>query len=158
MRTARTMPQQRPATSRQDYGTPWDFIRAAEARFGKLDVDLAARRDNAKARRFISPRRNALHVEWSVEYCGALAWLNPEFADIEPWAAKCARERKLRILLLTPASVGSNWFVEHVHRRALVLALNPRLVFVGERDPYPKDCILSCFGFGRAGFDVWRWK
>jgi hypothetical protein len=32
----RKMPEQKPGRSKQDYGTPWDFIKAVEARFGKL--------------------------------------------------------------------------------------------------------------------------
>lgn len=57
-----------------------------------------------------------------------------------------------------PASIGSNWFAEHVHRRALVLGLNgPRLKFEGSPDPYPKDLMLVCYGES-PGFDVWRWR
>jgi hypothetical protein len=39
----------------------------------------------------------------------------------------------------------------------MVLPLNPRLTFVGEKDPYPKDLMLSCFGFGVTGCKQWRW-
>lgn len=157
-----SQPAQKPGSSRQDYGTPWELIRAVEARFGRLDVDLAARADNAKAPRFIPPEQDSLVVPWAAYLGPALAWLNPEFADIDPWAAKCSEETgpssRLRVIMLTPASVGSNWFAEHVHRKALVLALSPRLKFVGAKDVYPKDCMLSLFGFGAPGFDVWRWR
>jgi len=61
------------------------------------------------------------------------------------------------VLMLTPASIGSEWFQRYVHRKAMVLGLSPRLHFVGAADPYPKDCMLSCFGFGVTGFDIWRW-
>lgn len=158
----RKMPVQKPGESRQDYATPWEFIRAVEARYGRLDVDLAARIDNARAPRFVTPKEDSLAVPWAERFAGMFGWLNPEFADIDPWASKCRVETStpggLQVALLTPASVGSNWFAEHVHGHALVLALSPRITFEGERDPYPKDCILSLFGFGQAGFDVWRWK
>ena len=152
------MPAQRPGRSKQDYGTPWDFIRAVQRRFGNIDVDLAARRDNAKAPRWIGPARNSLRVCWSRIYLRSLGWLNPPFDNIEPWAAKCAVETGLRIIMLTPASVGTNWFADHVHGRAWVLALSPRLTFEGHEDPFPKDCMLSLFGFGKPRFDLWRWK
>lgn len=152
------MPRQVPGRSRQDYETPAEFIRAVELRFGRLHVDLAARADNAKCPIFVTPDEDSLSIDWSVRFRNRRAWINPEFADIGPWAAKCAAARGLHIFMLTPASVGANWFAEHVHGRALVLALSPRLTFVGASDPYPKDCMLSIFGFGVAGFDVWRWR
>jgi phage N-6-adenine-methyltransferase len=161
-------PKQKPGKSKQDYGTPWEFIRAVERRFGDLHVDLAAREDNAKAPLFITPEENSLKVPWDARYSsvlgsGVLGWLNPPFADIDPWAEKCLletsnSETNFRVIMLTPASVGSCWFAEHVHRKAQVLALSPRLTFEGTKDPYPKDCMLSLFGFGASDFDVWRWK
>lgn len=143
--------------SRQDYATPPDFMAAVTKRFGEIDVDLAASRENAKAFRFITEDMDSLQEPWHNH--GGLLWLNPPFDDIAPWAAKCASEAELgaRILFLTPASVGANWFAQHVHGRAHVIALNGRMSFDGKA-PYPKDCILSVFGFGVNGFSVWRWK
>jgi phage N-6-adenine-methyltransferase len=162
------MPAQKPGRSKQDYGTPRDFLAAVrdflaavERRFGRIAIDLAAREDNAKAPHFISPENDSLSGTWSIIAPRALAWLNPPFERIGPWAAKCAAETDgtgLRVLFLTPASVGAAWFHEHVHGKALVLALRPRLTFEGCDAVYPKDCILSCFGFGVSGFNVWKWK
>jgi phage N-6-adenine-methyltransferase len=158
--TARTMPAQRPGTSRQDYETPPDFLAAVARRFGNMHVDLAARADNAKASRFVTPEEDSLTVPWARRFPGWRGWLNPPFADIDPWAEKCALETvgdAMRVHFLTPASVGAVWFSTHVFHRALVLFLQPRITFVGAEDPYPKDCMLSVFGMG-AGVDVWRWK
>lgn len=157
----RSGPSMNKGKSKQDYGTPTEFLEAVQDRFGKLHFDLAATAANAVTRSFFDPDRDSLKSDWSL--CAGTLWLNPPFADIAPWARKCAataREGDFgpRILMLTPASVGSNWFAEHVHRKAMVLALSPRLTFVGTTDPYPKDLMLSCFGFGVQGFDVWRWK
>ena len=156
-----TEPQQKPGTSKQDYETPWELIHAVESRFGKFSIDLAARRDNAKAPACITPETDSLKISWYAK-SPTLCWLNPPFADIAPWAAKCKFEvafsEHLRIIMLTPASVGSNWFAEHVHKKAWVLALSPRLTFVGAEQPYPKDCMLSLYGFGKTDFDVWRWN
>lgn len=157
MSRRRRMPAQRPGRSRQDYATPWELIRAVEARFGRLDVDLAARADNAKAPLFIPPAQDSLSVCWSKVFAGRFGWLNPEFGKIAPWAAKCAAESGLRIAMLTPASVGAVWYQRHVHGRALVLALSPRIRFEGAPGPFPKDCTLSLFHFGRSGFEPWRW-
>jgi hypothetical protein len=100
---------------------------------------------------------NSLEQDW-MELSGLL-WLNPPFDDIEPWAKKSYESAfgDREILLLTPASVGSSWFGEYVHRKAHVLFLSPRLSFDG-KSPYPKDCILSYFGKGDPGYEFWRWK
>ena len=153
------MPIQKPGKSKQDYGTPLDLIAAVTKRFGPLLVDLAAREDNKKAPEWIGPDWDSLTQDWT-QLSGNL-WLNPPFANIAPWAEKCKISAPpgsdRRIFFLTPASVGSNWFLEHVHGHALVLALNPRLTFEGETACYPKDCCCSVFG-DLPGFDVWRWR
>lgn len=147
--------------SKQDYGTPPEFITAVERRFGAIVCDLAASHANTKAARFYDEATNSLAQPWAKNDPIGTLWLNPPFSDIATWAEKCAAEcsgRNGLILFLTPASVGANWFENHVHRKALVLALSPRLTFEGTSDPYPKDLMLSVFGCGLCGFDTWRWK
>lgn len=158
------MPAQKPGTSRQDYATPAAFIEAVERRFGQLDWDLAAHAENSKCGpRFFGQgsthNEDSLAVPWSSVLSTGKLWLNPPFARIEPWAKKCAEESTKRlglILMLTPASVGANWFQEHVLGKAFVLALSPRLSFDGVA-PFPKDCSLAVYGYGLHGFDTWRW-
>jgi phage N-6-adenine-methyltransferase len=158
MNALRTGPTINRKGSKQNYGTPPDFIRAVEGRFGKIVFDLAAERSNAKAKLFYTEADDSLKQPW--HKLGGLLWLNPPFSNIEPWAKACYHEsvRGAEIAFLTPASIGSNWFRNFVHEHAYVLALNGRLKFEGCADPYPKDCILSIFGRGIHGFDVWKWK
>jgi phage N-6-adenine-methyltransferase len=153
-----TGPSMRRGKSKQNYQTPPDFISAVEKRFGMITFDLAADADNCVTGEHFDVEQDSLAQDWTKH--DGLLWLNPPFADLAPWAARCAAFAgpSTRILLLTPASIGSNWFADHVHGKALVLALSPRLQFVGAADPYPRDLILSCYGFGVAGFDVWRWR
>jgi len=160
----RTGPSIKRGSSKQDYSTPRAFIDAVAERFGSVAFDLAATRANSVAGVHCyfgqdhedAEMRDALAQDWN-ELDGVL-WLNPPFADIEPWAAKCAsvRHRPDWTLLLTPASIGARWFERHVKDQALVLVLSSRLTF--DKDPYPKDLMLSCFGFGARGFDTWDWK
>lgn len=142
--------------SKQDWATPTAFIEAVEKRFGKIAVDLAASAENAKNFRYFDEDTNSLVQSWH-QLEGNL-WLNPPFSNIAPWAKKCAEEASLgaTILFLTPASIGSNWFRDFVHRKALVLALNGRLTFIGATAPYPKDCVLAAYGYS-PGFEVWNW-
>lgn len=152
----KTGPTVKRGQSKQDYETPEDFMDAVIHRFGSISFDLAASVDNTKAYHYFTEEQDSLKQSW--HELGGLLWLNCPFNNITPWARKCAEEaaRGAKILFLTPASVGANWFADYVHRKALVLALNPRLCFDG-KNPYPKDCVLSVYNL-EHGFDVWRWK
>jgi len=74
-----------------------------------------------------------------------LLWLNCEFRDIEPWAARCRTESEkgANVLLLTPAAVGSNWFRDQMSS-ADVYLLNGRPSFIPGQT-YNKDCMISHF-------------
>jgi hypothetical protein len=158
----RTGPSVNKGRSRQDYGTPVDFIRAVETKWGPMVHDLACTRENAKAPSgYYFPEVDALTRNWSADFPSGNLWLNPPFANIGEWAAKCEREGVERhglIFLLTPASIGTDWFARHVWGHARVLGVSPRLTFEGTEDPYPKDLMLSIFGKATDGFGVWRWK
>lgn len=126
-------------------------------RFGRMMFDLAADKDNSKCGScFFSIEDDSLSQKW--RGYGNL-WLNPPYADIGPWAEKCAvaSAAGAKIFMLVPASVGSNWYMDFVEPYAYVLALNPRLSFDG-KNAYPKDVILACYLHGLTGFKTWRWK
>lgn len=144
--------------SRQDWATPTDFITAVEKRFGKIEFDLAASAENTKHECFFDESQDSLKQSWH-KLSGNL-WLNPQFNNIAPWAKKCAEEAALgaKILFLTPASIGSNWFRDFVYHKAHVFALNGRLTFIGAITPFPKDCILSAYGYYPPGFEIWNWR
>jgi len=146
----------------QEVGTPREFLDAVERRFGKLEFDLAANADNSICGPdFYGPGSfnsvDALTTWWGNKPLNM--WLNPPYSNIEPWAAKCARDRhpEGRIAFLIPAAVGTNYFARYIHDKALVLFLSPRLTFVGHKDPYPKDLMLAMYGETR-GYECWRWR
>lgn len=158
----RVMPAQKPGQSKQDYGTPREFIIAVEKRFGKIDFDLAAHVHNRVVVDYYGPESqwasDSLTQDWT-KLRGHL-WLNPEFGNITPWAEKCAASapcgQTIRsISFLVPASIGANWFARHVDGKARVFFLNGRLSFDG-KNPYPKDTILARYGMS-PGYEVWRW-
>ena len=159
----RTMPVQKPGRSKQDYGTPRELIQAVELRFGQLDWDLAASKENAKAPYFLTEKSNYLtHPFRTWIEDGTLCWCNPPFANIGVWAEKWASDATAgaRIIALVPASIGAEWFAEHVFDHATIIGLRPRITFEGCKDPYPKDCMLLCYGMEVPGgyFQTWRWK
>lgn len=156
-----TEPAQKPHRSKQNYATPREFLSAVEARFGRIVFDLAAEPETSAAGlAFFSKEDDALTQDWggSTPEPGWL-WLNPPFGDIASFAAKCAEEsaKGAKILMLVPASIGSNWFRDHVLGKAMVLGLNPRMSFDGIA-MYPKDLMLCVYAHGVNGFDQWRWK
>lgn len=167
----RQMPMQKPGRSKQDYGTPREFLRAVEDMLGEpIIFDLAASDHNRKAPSWYTQKDDALSQPWHKIHkdfgkaCAGLPaasgwlWLNPPFGNIGKWASKCREEKDLgaKILFLVPASVGSNWFRDHVHGHATVLALNPRLIFEGETNGFPKDLMLCLYGLPPV-FEVWPW-
>jgi DNA (cytosine-5)-methyltransferase 1 len=155
------MPKQKPSESRQDYETPDEFMSAVAMRFGPIGFDLAAQEHNAKRRHFFSPEQDSLAQDWVKALGYEWGWLNPPFKNMRPWVSKCREEsaRGARVLSLAPAAVGSEWFGDLVISTGWVqvLFLAPRLKFVGESDPYPKDLMLMVWDrrYARA-FDRWR--
>lgn len=146
--------------SKQDFETPDPFLRAVESRFGPISWDLAADSENYKGPDgcYYDLQDDSLKQIWSG--IGGLLFLNPPFSVLEPWVEKCKLESMngADILALLPASVGSNWFAEHVDKRAFVYFLRPRLVFVGHSDPYPRDLMLCRFNLLKSGYECWRWN
>lgn len=157
-----TEPRQKPGRSKQDYGTPPELLEAVKCRLciGGFHRDLAASQDNAVAPLYYDKAENALIQPWDSE--DGWNWLNPEYADIEPWVRRAyeqVEEEDGRTAVLIPASVGSYWWRDWVHEKCHVLFLSPRLTFVGCEDPYPKDCALLLYGPDIVpGYDVWTWK
>jgi phage N-6-adenine-methyltransferase len=144
--------------SKQDYATPPEFIAAVKRRFGIAEFahDLAASAENAKATAYFDFATDSLSQNWR-RLVGHL-WLNPPFAAIASWAAKCAESSGpgRTIYLLVPAAVGSNWHAQYVDGKAMVYLLNGRICFDGN-GPYPKDCMLCVYGLA-PGYEVWTWK
>ena len=156
-------PPQKPGKSKQDYGTPREFIQAIERQF-HVDMwqrDLAAHQGNAICERWYGPgglTEDSFKADWTIQ--GDL-WLNSPFSNIEPWAFRCrdaVPRRQGRIFQLTPASIGTDWYRETVHGKGHIIGLSPRITFVGETTPYPKDLMLIVWSAIKGGFSTWRWK
>jgi len=155
-------PLQKPGRSKQDYGTPPAFLEAVKAKLGiwDFDCDLAASDENTVTHvGYFTEEGDALQED-SWKFRDGWNWLNPPYRNIGAWVSKAHYEwfvRDARTAVLIPAAVGSNWWRDHVHNKAGVFFLNPRITFVGCKDPYPKDCALLLYG-DNPGYDVWTWK
>lgn len=160
----RTMPRQKPGQSKQTYATPREFLQAVRVLLGIKDFtfDLAASPSNAVVPAYWTAKDDSLSKSpeaWKIKAANGWAWLNPPFADIDPWAEACDRAGDLgtKIAFLVPASVGANWFRDHIYGRADTLFLNGRMSFDGD-NLYPKDCMLALYGTHRRGCAIWDWR
>jgi phage N-6-adenine-methyltransferase len=164
------MPPQKPGKSKQDYGTPPEFVTAVRhlLRDAPTDppitwaCDLAASAANTVCPTFYDEAYNSLQRPDDWRFNG-WCWLNPPFANLRPWVEKARREAVLgaRLAMLVPASVGANWWHDAVHHHCHVLCLRPRLQFVGTPAPYPKDLALLLYNVQWASpykYWTWNWK
>ena len=151
-------PKQKPGRSRQDYGSPGEFLFGIEQRFGVIDFDLAARADNAVAVSYYGPDTDSLKQDWSLPSV-RVAYVNPPFEAIRPWAAKCESVRHLSrwTIMLVPASMGSLWWRDHVLGKCQADGV-PRMQFKSADGLYPKDLAVLCYGFSVAGAGYWDWR
>lgn len=157
-----TMPAQKPGKSVQEVQTPPEFMNAVRNLIGisEFFTDLAASPENAQASAYYTKEMDALTKEWHVLKSGWL-WLNPPYADIEPWVQKAFIEcvKGAKIAVLVPASVGSNWWADWVDGVCSVYFVKGRVTFVGHKSPYPKDLALLLYRRPDiTGYQMWDWK
>lgn len=158
-----TQPTQRPHESDQVVLTPPDFLTAVQARFGPIDVDVAASSSNV-CRTWFGPgspiAQDGLAVAWPRD---AVVWCNPPFRDCAAWTRKASAEvsRGVFSLVLTPLALETRWF-EAIEQDCCALVLRPRLRFVGHDHDYPKGLMLLVYGlWGElepGTIRPWRWK
>ena len=157
--------------SRQDWGTPPEFLNAFRAEFGPIGFDLAAHAGNAVHERYFTDvsdePQDSLAQDWTALDVAPSEWLwlNPPYSNIAPWAEKCWQYANSGLVLpklamLIPASVGSNYWARFIHGTSGICLLNGRIKFVGAKDPYPKDLALCIYGPTgvRSGYRIWRWR
>ncbi len=152
----------------QDRGTPQELVDQIAKQFGvEFSLDLAATDFNRKAMYFIGEKENSLVCDWksmteaaSDNLKHGCAWLNPPFKAVGPWMEKCCYEsaRGAKIISLTLSSLGSNWYRDHVEGQALSLILRERVTFEGCKDPFPKELMITLWGFGLSGLGFWSRK
>jgi phage N-6-adenine-methyltransferase len=161
----KVMPIQKPGRSVQEVATPPELLNAVKDRLciGDFSIDLAASEENKVCPTYFSAGLNDALAEgciWSEE-SGGWAWCNPPYANIGPWVEKACNEavRGAQIVMLVPASVGSNWWRDWVEPFAYQVFLNGRVTFVGHTAPYPKDLALLLYApWFFHGYEIWNWN
>ena len=163
--------------AQQSYRTPRAFLDAVEREYGRITWDAACTAQDCVNPRFGSfgylyPGVDALTRDWS-ELRNCLVWCNPPFGKSGEFCRKAAEAQRpdapVRILMLVQAAVDSDWFRQYVHGKAFVRPLSPRIAFThpdgspvldgrGKPAAINRPLMLAEYGFGRVGFEPWRWK
>jgi phage N-6-adenine-methyltransferase len=124
---------------------PW-LLDSVALTWGPIGLDVAASDDNAVCLCYFTEAGDGLSLPWLVGK-DCIVWCNPPYNNIGAWIAHAAEQREeTESVLLVLASVGSNWWSAHVHGKAEVIFLRPRITFVGETNPFPRDLALVHFG------------
>lgn len=151
----------------QDRATPQSLVNQIAQQFGVNFVfDLAASENNRKCINYINEFENSLSLPWAEKINAgrhedpACGFLNPPFKSVGPWMEKCKIEsaKGCKIISLTLSSLGSNWYRDHIEGNALSLILRDRVTFDGCKDPFPKELMITLWGFGFSGLGFWSWK
>lgn len=167
--------------AQQGYRTPRAFLDAIEREYGRITWDAACTTEDCVAGESehghmrgheYNLGEDALLTDWTL-MAGELVWCNPPFGKSGAFCRKAAEAQRpdapLRCLMLVQAAVDSDWFRQHVHGKAFVRPLSPRIAFThpdgspvldgkGKPAAINRPLMLAEYGFGRVGFEPWRWK
>lgn len=157
----------------QDYRTPPALLDAVQERFGTIDFDAACTAENATAQfGYCYPDVDALAQDWT-ELVGLTVFCNPPWRRAGAFARKCAElaDAGGRVLFNAQFAPDTRWYAEHVHGRARVLALVPRVPYLNpDGTPAFVDSTGKALGVNRPvmlavygreiipGMAPWVWK
>lgn len=131
-------------SSRTDeWETPLDLFDALDREFG-FTLDVCALPDNAKCRKYFTPKDNGLIQDWNRR--GEVCWMNPPYGDeIKAWVRKAAETAAEggTVVSLLPARVDTAWWWDYC-RFGEVRFLRGRLRFGGGDNgaPFPSAVVI----------------
>lgn len=130
-----------------DWETPQPFFDWCNRRWGPLEVDVCASKDNTKCTIYFDKAVDGLSVSWGYKIC----WMNPPYGDAIPdWVEKAHRESVLgaMVVALLPARTSPPWWHNHVMYADEIVLIGGRIKFVGAANcaPFP-----SCVAIWRPG-------
>ena len=133
--------------SRSDmWVTPQDLFEELNAEF-HFDLDVSALPENAKCKRFFTPKDDGLKQEWT-----GTCWMNPPYGrTVGKWIEKArfsAEENGTTVVCLLPARTDTTWWHEQIApylgERVEARFLKGRLKF-GDQDnsaPFPSVIVI----------------
>lgn len=136
------------SSATDQWSTPPDFFKKAEAEFGPFDLDPAADATNAKAPQFYTKEQNGLGQDWF-----GRVWCNPPYGrGIGEWVKKgsCAINGVCPtadvVVMLLPARTDTSWWHVWVIPFATEIRfIRGRLKFGGAKNSAPFPSALVVF-------------
>ena len=128
--------------------TPQAFFETLDSEFHFI-LDAAATAENAKCKRFFTPKMDALSQSWDV---GGAVFCNPPYGRaLGKWVAKAYHEHIRNggtIVLLIPARTDTSYFHDYILGKAEIRFLRGRLKFEDENRntvgsaPFPSMLVI----------------
>lgn len=101
------------SSGNDSWGTPQIYFDVVNTVY-HFTVDICANDQNFKMRPYMTEADDSLSMEWH-----GRIWCNPPYSDIRPWVEKALMEVQCGhaeiVVMLLPASVGSNWFHDLIY-------------------------------------------
>jgi DNA N-6-adenine-methyltransferase Dam len=160
-------PNSDPEIGQQNYRTPVTFLAACLRRFEleRIDWDCACTEQDSvgESGGYFFPQVDALAQDWrELADPTITAFFNPPFAQSGAFCGKAAASGA-RVLALIPVAIGTQWWRQHVHRKAVVVGVG-RLVFNnpdgtpvlgknGKPQGINRDCALLAYNILPTGTD-----
>jgi site-specific DNA-methyltransferase (adenine-specific) len=128
-----------------------DEFCTADWLFGRLDntyhftLDAAAKPENTKCKRYITPEMDATKQDWCKLSKGGAAFCNPPFSDVERFVRHGWEQAQsgIVVVMIVPIWPSQDWFIEVVLRYGEVR-------FVGRRATYHGTGARDGFAAGHA--------
>lgn len=142
----------------QDTATPPMLINAILSQLGTITWDLAASRWNKVCRNYVSKDEgvDSLCLPWHQLVEEGIGYINPPYAFMEPWAAKCYMESLAgaNLVMLSISARDTDWYRRWVLGNCLQIDLNGRLVFIDPLTGLPhatQKCVCGGVINGETG-------
>lgn len=124
------MQSRTPKSERDEYRTPLYLFRYALDLYGRIDVDLAATRENALCGQYFTAADSALELTW---HCyGVRGWCNPPYSRIDPWIdkARIEADEGFETIMLLPSLNGDARDATLLHHAAELTFIVGRIGFI----------------------------
>jgi phage N-6-adenine-methyltransferase len=143
--------------------TPDDLFNALNREF-HFTLDVAASKENAKVKMFISAEQDALKSEWS-----GVCWCNPPYNLTKEFLIRAGTMACLGVtsVLLIPARTDTKYWHEWVSQADEVRFLKGRVKFIGARHgqalnsaPFPSAVVVFrplTMGTYKRATNYWTW-
>ena len=111
----------------------------------RFDLDVCALPENAKCKRFYSPKTDGLKQDGR----GGV-WCNPPYGkEIIKWVKKASeeyvKEYNRFVVMLLPARTDTKWFQQYVYNKAFLWFVDGRLKFGKNQSSAPFPSVVAVY-------------